>query len=801
MSKAKRIQWLMNCIVVCVISASLSSALLESIFLPYNFIGVLIISFVIYAVLSEANNKKRIFTVLTVGFVLFIISLALRSYERINGVWAFIFWQFRYFTVYVDEPMFVTTTIIFWTGIITTVYFLLIVKKSWFLMPAIFGLAILAVLWAFDHNEILPFIWLFALGTIIHWVGSYEKSVCRRNAVPFSGLWQVYVLPLAILIILTSCFLLPKDTEQYKWANLIEWLKSIDIIPDEYSLFESTNSYRLSDSGFLSSTNKLGGPVELDDTIVMEVNSSVPLYLRGAVLNYYDGSRWHDKTDKKKYYKMGDHQWSSERMAAFNYDELAWISKGEHIGLNEVINIHNFSKLYPMVHPIINHVGMETKTLFNVMQTQYIFTEDTEFPVFFNNQGETFSLVDIPEDKGYSIFAFVPRMANEDFLYYLKTYSPLLDWDQKSSIEKYYSEDYGEKLIDIQSNYMNIHKRVPDRVIELAQSITKNEPTAIEKVMTIQYYLEKNYEYSLTPRSTPFRRDFVDYFLFDLKEGYCTYFATAMTIMVRAAGIPARYVEGFAMPSESNEKGVYEVRNLHGHAWVEVYFPNFGWLPFDPTPAVNTRAFGAYTDDDTWDDYWTDAFNPTLPGGIPVPMPTPEVTPEPEPEPTVQPTISPTPLDKDDKPSTNNTETRTVNVWAVIIAAGSVVIIVVFSALLLILPNKLFWKRVKNQDYNKQVYIYYNEILWLLDIYGTSLERGETPYEYADKVDKWLVNPVGSMMDVTMQLVKSQYGNHQLTDDDMEFVKSFYTSLRNSAFELFGKVKMYLREVNRRLKG
>ncbi len=108
-------------------------------------------------------------------------------------------------------------------------------------------------------------------------------------------------------------------------------------------------------------------------------------------------------------------------------------------------------------------------------------------------------------------------------------------------------------------------------------------------------YLSTNFPYNLDVRSTPRNRDFVDYFLFEQKEGYCTYFASALTIMARCVGIPARYVEGYILPPKPSEKqsNLYNVTNNQAHAWTEVYFEGYGWLPFEATSPFRS---GFYSD-------------------------------------------------------------------------------------------------------------------------------------------------------------------------------------------------------------
>jgi len=74
-----------------------------------------------------------------------------------------------------------------------------------------------------------------------------------------------------------------------------------------------------------------------------------------------------------------------------------------------------------------------------------------------------------------------------------------------------------------------------------------------------------------------------DYFLFDLKKGYCDYYATAMVVLARASGVPARFVSGYASGSYDAPNAQYIVRELHAHSWAEVFFPGIGWIEFEPT--------------------------------------------------------------------------------------------------------------------------------------------------------------------------------------------------------------------------
>ena len=147
-------------------------------------------------------------------------------------------------------------------------------------------------------------------------------------------------------------------------------------------------------------------------------------------------------------------------------------------------------------------------------------------------------------------------------------------------------EQVAKEARDIQARYTALPASLPQRVSDLARSIVSELPedaSTYEKARTIEQYLAAHYTYSLDLPPTPEERDFVDFFLFDLDRGYCTYFATAMTVLCRALDIPARYVEGFS-PNYQKEGTFYRVTSAQGHAWPEIYLEGFGWVSFEPTP-------------------------------------------------------------------------------------------------------------------------------------------------------------------------------------------------------------------------
>jgi len=127
------------------------------------------------------------------------------------------------------------------------------------------------------------------------------------------------------------------------------------------------------------------------------------------------------------------------------------------------------------------------------------------------------------------------------------------------------------------------------RIPRLAEEIAGGQTWPYWRAAALEHYLRTELGYT---RELPARRadDPLAEFLFERRKGHCEYFASAMTVMLRALGIPARLVTGFQSGDYNPVSGYYTVRASHAHAWVEAYFSGFGWATFDPTPAGPAEA-------------------------------------------------------------------------------------------------------------------------------------------------------------------------------------------------------------------
>ncbi|MCL2031153.1 MAG: transglutaminase domain-containing protein, partial [Oscillospiraceae bacterium] len=246
------------------------------------------------------------------------------------------------------------------------------------------------------------------------------------------------------------------------------------------------------------------------------------------------------------------------------------------------------------------------------------------------------------------------RMDDAYSLYYLDYNLTAGEWDAALDLSyrgfvpgsgsgplAWMSSAYGISVSELSRNaherYLQLPNSLPARVYSLALEITRGLSTPHQKARAIERYLSTTYPYATNVPETPPDVDFTDYFLFDLQRGYCTYYATAMAVLCRAAGIPARYAEGFAFaPDPIGE--YYYASGAQAHAWTEVYLDGFGWIAYEPTAGFGENFEASYRDGEpAFVSVETPAPPVTLPPTPPPPTPDALQTAAPTPVPTAAP--------------------------------------------------------------------------------------------------------------------------------------------------------------------
>ncbi|MGC4192332.1 MAG: transglutaminase domain-containing protein [Thermomicrobiales bacterium] len=135
----------------------------------------------------------------------------------------------------------------------------------------------------------------------------------------------------------------------------------------------------------------------------------------------------------------------------------------------------------------------------------------------------------------------------------------------------------------VTDRYLDLGPTVTPRTMQLAAQLAPANLTPYERAVAIETYLRQNIVYDETVSAPPEGADIVDYVLFDRQRGYCEYYASAMVVMLRSVHVPARVVTGYYPGDWNAEQDGYVYLQKNAHAWVEVFFPGYGWIPFEPT--------------------------------------------------------------------------------------------------------------------------------------------------------------------------------------------------------------------------
>lgn len=133
----------------------------------------------------------------------------------------------------------------------------------------------------------------------------------------------------------------------------------------------------------------------------------------------------------------------------------------------------------------------------------------------------------------------------------------------------------------ITATYLQLPNALPARVRELAQAITAPHTNPYDKAAALEKYVRHTINYNEQVSAPPSDRDAVDFTLFERPEGYCNYYASTLAVLARSVGIPARVVAGYSLGDYAN--GTFRIYETNAHAWVEIYFPSYGWIEFEPT--------------------------------------------------------------------------------------------------------------------------------------------------------------------------------------------------------------------------
>lgn len=574
-------------------------------------------------------------------------------------------------------------------------------------------------------------------------------------------------LPVAALAAVLALMLVPAGHVTY--APLEQVAEKVRQMFYDYFMFtEPRTSYSVSTDGFQPQSDVLGGPAQPRQDDIMLVESDEALLLRGTIKRTYTGSAWTDSTLNNRYLYI-DPTRVSVRNRVFGLS-LPSESTIEALSAQGLWNMES--------HDVnVTMLNSGTSTLF-ISERMQDFEAALDLVAYYNNTGELFITRGVQNGDSYRFTAQLPT-GSESQVDAMLAYCETQDDDQYENVR---------------ANYMNLPQGIEQGVIDLAHRIADSGETPYQKVMLLMDELRGGrYNYEINVDYPPANRDFVSYFLLDSREGYCTYFASAMAVMARILDLPSRYVEGYLV--QPGADGSQVVTGKNAHAWVEIYFKGYGWMSFNPTPGNELGG-----------DPQSGEPNSNTPPASPTPEPEwsdPELTtPEPEePEATLEPEETPEPeeaeenidetdpteepmddpgeseessQEEEDSPSSNDhAGLGTLLLILLVLAVAGGITYFCLRRIRLSDPKRI---SAGAQDDALRLMIWYRALLLLLSQQGQQPTPGETPVAFAQRLADTKAVPA-ALVEVSAQVAECSYAGMEPDERVFKMAQTVYDNL------------------------
>jgi transglutaminase-like putative cysteine protease len=356
-------------------------------------------------------------------------------------------------------------------------------------------------------------------------------------------------------LVLALAFFLPSTGSQGQLEALVRPLeRPWERVKAEWNrLFHSLQYPSQPSYAAFGKSLALSGPVNLGDSVIMDVRAPAGRYWRAVVYHTYTGRGWINADQESLPLGSGD------RPRVPTYE------------LSRVVT-QTVTTYYPGSGVLFTAGQPLYAALPALAEVSYL--PDDVLPTPTPMPGGA-RRVNIPPPLDISMLYSRSRLKEGD------TYT-VVSAVTKADLESLRSA--GDAYPDwVRDRYLQLPEDLPQRIRDLAMQITAPYDNALDKAQALEGYLRAEIAYNELIAPPPPDQDGVDYFLFGVREGYCDYYASAMTTMARAVGIPARLAAGYTKGEYDEERGVYRVRELNAHAWVEVFFPRYGWVEFEAT--------------------------------------------------------------------------------------------------------------------------------------------------------------------------------------------------------------------------
>lgn len=311
----------------------------------------------------------------------------------------------------------------------------------------------------------------------------------------------------------------------------------------------------------------LGGAVNLSNTPLLEASCAGPSYWQAVTYDRYTGSGWVNSDQVElTIQSTGQATWST--------------ADGQEVSGPEVVVLSRLGRLIEPTAPFATPFNAQRLLTYTIRMVEsgesLLFVPGQILAV---SQPATVRVSSQPTSGGLSDLD-VSMLESSRALRRSQSYSGVALVSNATAAQlRGAGTAYPP---EIRERYLQLPRSLPERVRALAREITAGATNPYDQALAIQAYL-RDIEYDQYIDPPPAGRDVVDWFLFENRRGYCDYYASAMAVLCRALGIPARIAQGYSPGEYDSSLHRYVVRQLDAHAWPLLYFPGYGWIKFEPT--------------------------------------------------------------------------------------------------------------------------------------------------------------------------------------------------------------------------
>ena len=568
---------------IAVLRFSVSLGILD---LTWEHYIVLFLSVIFLAFFKELNIRQRLYAIISVFMLFIFLFISIGRENFLLFLQNVLYLPFNKNISIIEENILAEFIWVFFIAATVCVLQFLLENKIILKIGLAFAVAGWLIYALFSIHKIskieMVLSILYCVLVIIEWVQITWKKQ-RNEKLNYYILW---IMPFLILYIILL-YLMPAPETPYSW----QWMKELYINTEEKMTMyvENIMNWRKEDldtaiTGF-SEEAGLFSEIKSEKKPLMNIkfrnNHNMSLYLTGKVYDSFDGRVWENlnqSTDFEKSFDTAETIYALER-----YTEN---SRGNYYKNIPVEVEYQFFHTNYLLAPSKTWqiTGKEKTVQYHQEGTDYVFYSKAGY-------GTEYSLQYCQLNMDREIISdFLQCDLSDDEEVWEKTSAEYSG--EKSTLDELYA--YKENVHTLYMKNIEISPKVKEWLSE----VTADAKTDVEKLYCIEDALS-SMEYNTNPGKLPETvtdaAGFLDYFLLEKKEGYCSYFATAFVLLAQAEGLPARYVQGFCIPIENEKETI--VYSETAHAWPEVYIDSKGWIPFEPTPGYRAYRYTSWKAD------------------------------------------------------------------------------------------------------------------------------------------------------------------------------------------------------------